>query len=227
MADQELTTPKKLFSLSQIEKSLIRFQESFDELNRTLSLHREPFTDVMLQNILEAYDYLNQLLVKNIDLFTPAGLHSMLELNHLILCGKDSKTRYEYHNHILETRNRYMSRIGPIRKWVLKRRTSPDPYKLATGFYNRAVSQPQLFVEGNHRTGNIVVNYLLLSLDAPPYIITPETARDYLEISGEIKFTNMESFQGSVFGSGITKRQFRKFLEKNVDDKYMRGYEGE
>ena len=33
-------------------------------------------------------------------------------------------------------------------------RTRPDPYRLAPGFHSRLLSRPQLFLEGNHRTGD-------------------------------------------------------------------------
>ncbi len=211
------------FDIDRIDDSLCRYQERFPDLNARLSLHREPFDDEMRRYILAAYSYLNELLRKGIELFSPGGLHSMLELNHIVLCGTDPATRYEYHSHILDTRKRYQSVVRGIRKWVLARQKSGNPYKVAAGFYTRSLSRPQLFIEGNHRTENIVLNYLLLSRGIPPFIVTPENAVEYLELSGRIKFCNRASIKDQLTDLAAYRQNFQTFLQKNVEALYTIG----
>ncbi|THB64985.1 MAG: hypothetical protein D6B26_04275 [Spirochaetaceae bacterium] len=210
-----------IFNLETIEEDLKGFQADFERINSELAMRREDITDDMVAHIVEAYRFLNDLLRKKMDLFTPAGLHALLEMNHIVLCGTNPETRSQYYQHLTETRNSFLKKITPIKEWVLKKRQGGNPHKIATGFYTRALSQPQLFLEGNHRTGNILLNYLLVSANALPFIVTRDSAKNYLDMSGEIKFTNKDnSFDATMKMPGHNKR-FRQFLQDTGSDRYL------
>ena len=215
-------TPK-LFNITAVRSALEAFQSAFHRINDTLAMKREDVSDAMVQQIVEAYTFLNDLLEKGIDLFTPAGLHSLLEMNHIVLCGSDPNQRMNYYHHITETRTRFLSRIKPIRSWMEKNKNRKDPHKFATGFYLRALSQPQLFIEGNHRTGNILVNYLLVSRGEPPYVLTPQTAAEYLNISGDIKFTDKDNSIETTFKVPGQKKRFMALLREHADERFLLG----
>ncbi len=204
----------QLFKIPAIADALYRFQQAFPEINDRLAIRREELTPEMVENILLSYSYLNTLLEKEMDLFTPAGLHSLVELNHIVLCGSDPETRRIYFEHLQETRRSFLRQIKGIKDWVLKKRHDSDPWHVATGFYSRMLSRPQLFLEGNHRTGNIILNYLLVSLGSPPYIVTVDNARMYLDISGEIKFTEMPLLMSAH------RQRFRDFLRQTSDHQF-------
>lgn len=209
------------FNIQAIRTSLTKFQANFPVINEKIDMKREDVSDEMIGQIVEAYEFLNDLLEKDMDLFTPAGLHSLLEMNHIVLCGTDPDLRMSYYHHITETRSRFLERIKPIRKWVLQNINKTNPWKLATGFYTKILSQPQLFIEGNHRTGNILLNYLLVSKGAPPYIVSPETAVEYLNISGDIKFTDKDNtFESALNLPGYRKR-FIALLREKTDERYL------
>lgn len=207
--------------MREIEIALQGFLGEFHTINDTLAMRREDFTAVHVNNILEAYEYLNGLLARGMDLFTPAGLHSLLEMNHLVLCGSDRSTRNQYYQHIVETRNSFNKRIKPVRDWVLSKNGSHNPYKLAAGFYSRSLSQPQLFIEGNHRTGNILLNYLLISRGASPYVIDATTARGYLDLSTEIKYTNKEEALNHSLKMPGHRKRFEEFLRVASCDRFL------
>ena len=209
------------FNIPVIEKSIKGFQKEFSHINDRLAIRRETLTDLMVEQIMEAYSFLNTLLIKEMDLFTPAGLHALLEMNHIVLCGADRKTRDQYYEHLMDTRKSFLSKIKPIKKWVLKKKESSDPYHLATGFYSRMLSRPQLFLEGNHRTGNILLNYLLLSKNAPPYIISKDHAHLYLDLSGDIKFTDKDNGLDSAMRMPGHRKRFRKFLTEYADRTFI------
>lgn len=213
---------KEHFDIDAIEDSLRDFRHHFPGINESLSLHREPVTEEMVANMLAAYRLLNELLARDVDLFSLAGMHSLLELNHLVLCGDGMKTRLEYHQHIVETRSRFHKRISRIRKWVEDRFCEVDPFELAAGFYASALSRPQLFIEGNHRTGNIVLNYLLICQEKPPFIISSRSAFDYLELSGKIKFTNKEKLSAGVFKMPGYRKEFVRVLRKHTDERFVK-----
>lgn len=210
------------FSTREIEASLRDFSGQFAEINDTLAMRREVLTAGMVDQIIEGYEFLNSLLAKGMDLFTPAGLNALLEMNHLVLCGSDKTTRTQYYEHLNETRKSFLKKIRPIKEWVLARKESEDPFRLATGFYTQVLSHPQLFLEGNHRTGNILLNYLLVSRGTPPYVVSVDTARAYLDLSGEIKFTAKDKSLNSIRMAGHRKR-FARFLQESVDPVYLGG----
>lgn len=191
-------------------------QKNFSKINDRLSLHREYLEDRVIERMLGAYDFINSLIGKKIDLFTPAGLYSMLELNHLILCGKDESSRREFHSHIVETRRIFQRNIKPIVEWYKTKKVKQSIFKLVTGYYAKVLSFPQLFIEGNHRTGTIVMNYYLVNNDIPPLILNTENAYEYFELSGDIKFTDKQSFAAEFKLLGYRKRM------QDVIEKYGR-----
>lgn len=209
------------FNIDEIGNALAEFQKQFPRINETLEMRREDFSHVMLKRILEAYVYLNTLLDHGSDLFTPAGLSGLLEMNHIVLCGNEPENRQDYYQHLAETRKSFQKRIKPIATWVLANRNEDKPYRLATGFYTRMLSRPQLFLEGNHRTGNIILNYLLVSKGVAPYIIEPDTAKTYLDLSGNIKFTNNSSSIETAFMMPAHAKRFRAFLKEQGKGRFL------
>ena len=211
-----------LFDISCIEASLRAFQSDFGRINPRLSLHREPFTDDLLANMLSAYAFLNEALAKGFHIMTPAGQHALLEMNHLVLCGTEPKTRFEYHNHVLKTRTRFHERIGRIRKWFRKRQHKDDAFALAAALYSLAVSQPQLFIEGNHRTGNLLVNFVLISAGQSPFVVRAGNAVEYFELSGEMKLAG-HGDNPHPTRSQLTRwrKQFAALLRSEADETYL------
>ncbi len=211
----------KKFNLIQIKKSLVDFKGNFQRINRILDVKREDMTMEIISNIIESYNYLNNLLNKNIDMFSPAGLYSMMELNHIVLCGIDPIKRYEYHKHIQETRKRFQDNIKPIVKWYKKEKVILTPLKIATIFYIQSLSQPQLFIEGNHRTENIILNYVLITHNKPPFILDTINAKEYFNRSSKIKFSNKGNMVTNLTEFPTLRKEIKKLLEKYIDEKYL------
>jgi len=208
------------FNLKAIEKNLKHFQKNFDSVNDQLEMRREDFTKTIINQIMEGYDFLNSLWKRDIDLFSLSGLYNMLELNHIVLCGTDKKVRKEHYQHLDTTRVNFQSRIHPIYEWYKKNAKKHNPYKVAAQYYGQALSFPQLFFEGNHRTENMIVNYYLLNQDLPPYIIQVETAVEYLNVSSRIKFSDKEKM-GEGFKRIKHTKDFRAFLEKQGNPDFL------
>ncbi len=216
------------FELDEIAASLNALYSRYAEVSSKLTLQRETLTAEMVDNMLDAYTFLNDLLTQGMDVFTPAGMHGMLELNHLVLCGNDPKTRSHYYSHIAATRKRFLKSIRPISSWVLKRRKrNNDPFELAAGFYSRVLSYPQLFLEGNHRTGNILLNYLLISAGTAPYVPGPEDAHMYLNLSGDFKLSEKDNSFDTALNMPRYRRSFEEFLREYGSERFVRGGVGD
>src|SRR4030095_8402042 len=57
----------------------------------------------------------------------------------------------------------------------------------AAGVYVRMLSTPQLFVEGDHRTGVLVMSHILMSAGRPPFVLSVANARAYFEASTALR----------------------------------------
>jgi|YNPMSStandDraft_1061717.scaffolds.fasta_scaffold00119_28 prophage maintenance system killer protein len=210
-----------VFNLGEIRSSLLDVYKHFDEINASLENKREPMTLEIVEHILLAYEYLNTLLAQNIDLFSPAGMYSMLELNHIVLCGKDPAKRFEFHSHILSTRERFQKRIGRIIKWYKDKGKKLPTLRKAAQFYTLALSQPQLFIEGNHRTGNIVMNYLLVGDGVPPFILTVENAQAYFNPSARIKYSDKDRLFDQLTQLGESEESIYELLKNYGNSRYV------
>ena len=207
-----------IFNLKTIEEAFKAFQTAFPAVNDQLEMRRETFTDTIISNLMESYSFLNHLWKKEIDLFSVSGLHHMLELNHIVLCGHDPKVRAEFYRHLQQTRDQFYERIRPIHRWYQNRGKTMETYEIAAEYYGRALSFPQLFIEGNHLAENVKVNYFLLHHGLPPYIISADTAVEYLDVSARIKFSTKK---GGERKRVKHSKKFRLFLEDQGHRRFL------
>jgi hypothetical protein len=122
--------------------------------------------------------------------FSEEGLEALLQLNHLVLLGRGYDPR-AFRGHITVTRRQFFANfreyVKPIRRWYRKHDTE-NPYKIASQVYVGVLSQPQLYQEGNHRTGSLIASGILLQNGCPPFVLTRQNAVAYFNPSSEIKF---------------------------------------
>jgi len=151
------------------------------------------------------------------------NLKYLLELNTTVLCGIDPARREEYARHRQSTEERfYEAQHGGIQdlvEWYESRR-GDSPWMLAAGVYVRLLSRPQLFVEGNHRTGALAISYILLGGDEPPFVLTPDNAVTYFDPSTVIKNIEKQGLTMRFRSPGLT-RQLASFLAEHADRKYL------
>jgi hypothetical protein len=86
--------------------------------------------------------------------------------------------------------------------------------------YISILSEPQLFIEGNHRTGALVMSYILARDGCPPFVLTADNARAYLDPSTLITETRKHSLV-ALFRIPKITRYFAKFLKEQADRKYL------
>ena len=145
----------------------------------------------------------------------------MLELNHIVLCGRDAVARMEYTTHLVATRQKFFTMIKPIKKWY-KKHKGDSPLKTAAEVYVGVLSQPQLFIEGNHRTGALIASFLLMQGGYPPFVLTVENALAYFNPSSEIKLSDKRSIKGKIKLPKYQK-EFTHFLERNLTPEFVIG----
>lgn len=209
--------------IDKIESSLRAVQENFDRINDTLDDRRDPMRDEIIDNMIAGYRYVNKILDKNISLLEREGLHHLLELNHIVLCGTDHKERKNFQKHIKATTERFYKQqefcISDIRDWAEQHRKD-TPWKRAAGVYIMHISQPQLFFEGNHRTGALLMSCILVRHGKPPFVLSVDNAKAYFDPSSLAKKTKKDFF-GKYYTLPKIKKKFAEFLERQANPEFL------
>jgi hypothetical protein len=208
--------------LGRIEEELNDLQRHFPSINTALKLRRDDFTNAVRQNMVDAYRLLDEIISDGVDLFSTEGLEALLQLNHVVLLSRGYDSRV-FSRHISETRQRFFTNfrnyVKPIRRWYRRHQTE-NPYKVASQIYVGVLSQPQLYQEGNHRTGSLIASGILLQNGCPPFVLTRQNAVAYFNPSSEIKFTDKRTIRGKLRLPKY-QREFRDFLQHNVNLKFV------
>jgi hypothetical protein len=214
------------FNLNNVEKSLLEVQNNWkkidDELDHEKIGRRDTFDPVIRGRLMEAYRHLNELLEKSVEPFSPEGISEILELNNILHYGFNSQLRLEYNQAIQATSEKFNLNITPIEKWYRKHmKGEPHPLKVAAEVYVAVLGFPQLFIEGNHRTGNLISNWISMFYGKPPFVLSPKNAVAYFKPSKEIKrWADKSTWRGRA---RIPKYRtcFKKFWEEYIDSKYV------
>jgi prophage maintenance system killer protein len=210
-------------NLTAIEGTLWAVQQDFARINRILMTPRDTLDDRIVANMMAGYAYVDWLLVEGIDLLAIGHSRHLLALNALVLCGTDPKERQDTAAHLAATEQRFYDDaaggIGSIVDWYALHR-GDTVWKRAAGVYVRVLSEPQLFIEGNHRTGALIMSAILAREGAPPFVLTADNAKGYFDPSTQIakaKRTNIDA----LFRFPRIKKAFAAFLMEQADDRYL------
>jgi hypothetical protein len=181
--------PRRL-DLAAIEATLRTVQARFADINAMLTTPRDPLSDQVLEQMLLGYRHVDWLLAQRIDPFALGNSRELLELNFLVLCGRDAAARAECARLIQATETHFYSHSdGGIESLILKVRSlAGEPvWRRAAAAYIQILSRPQLFFEGNHRTGALVMSWMLAADGKPPFVLSVENAKAYFEPSTLVK----------------------------------------
>jgi hypothetical protein len=93
-------------------------------------------------------------------------------------------------------------------------------WKRAAGVYMRILSKPQLFIEGNHRTGTLVMSYILVRSERPPFVLSVDNATAFFNPSTLIRNTPKKSVV-MLYRLPKIKKKFAAFLQEEADAAYL------
>ena len=213
--------------LGAIDASLCEVQKDWAQIDLELMQHRigqkDPFTEPLRQNMLSAYDHLDHLVRREIEPFSSKGVAQMLALNNRVHYGTDKALMAEFKSAISANAEKFHMNIGAIAKWYRRHVERADhPYKLAAETYVSILGQPQLFIEGNHRTGSLIASWINLHAGYPPFVLSVANAVAYFAPSAEIKLFGDRSTWRGRRRLPKYRRSFRDFWEQHVEEKYVR-----
>ncbi|MHC8314156.1 hypothetical protein [Pseudomonas sp. LB3P31] len=228
---------KRRLDLPAIERALREVQGRFAELSMHFTEPRDPLTDEVLVNMLDGYALIDDYVARGVDLFDLQQLNLMLEINATVLCGQDPVRRQEYAQHLAATEQHFFNNaeggIKDLFNWYCAHR-SESAWKRAAGVYVRILSKPQLFIEGNNRTGSLIVSYLLMRAGLPPFVLTLENAEGYFNPSSVIRNSAKHGVR-ALYELPKIKKKYAAFLEEQapdpmqffLSDKHLPVYQGE
>jgi len=206
------------FDIHKIKENYKRVINDFDRINELINCKRDRFDSFIARNMLHAYDHINKRLASK----PGRGLLSwkeMLEVNMLVHLGASGDHRNDYYGFVKHTEERFEARFPMVMKWFDRHEhQEDDPYKIAAGLYVRILSQPQLFIEGNHRTGSMIANYYLMLKGENPFVMTPDNAVEFLNLASDVKFTSedIRSRFKRAIGWRDELARMRIFLKENA-----------
>ncbi len=207
-------------NLVAIESALRKLQKAFPEINQSLFDRRDPLDDDVVSNMLEVYARVDRLVCGGVDIFAMGQLHHWLELNAVVLCGLEASVRTRYHRLIEATETRFYEQpdggIRDVMDWYALH-SGKSVWRRAAGVYIRILSDPQLFIEGNHRTGALIMSYLLARENRAPFVLTVNNAREYFKPSSVFKKANKRSFVMRLKMPGLTGA-FADYLQHQAND---------
>lgn len=207
--------PMRRLDLSAVERALREVQGRFAELSQHFTEPRDPFTDEVLLNVVEGYALIDDYVARGIDLFDLQQLNLMLEINATVLCGRDPARRVEFAAHLAATEAHFFNNvedgIKDLHNWYCAYR-SDSIWKRAAGVYVRILSKPQLFIEGNNRTGSLIVSYLLMRAGLPPFVLSLDNAEGYFNPSSVIRNSAKHGVK-ALYELPKIKKKYASFLE--------------
>ena len=185
---------------------------------------RDPLDERVLDNLLAGYARVDELVAGSVDVLAMGRLKHLLDLNSLVLCGASQERRVAYARHLEATERRFYGEgadgVGEVVEWAAAHQDDP-PRERAAGVYVMMLSRPQLFIEGNHRTGALVMSCLLARAGLPPFVLSPESAAAYFDVSTCIRDTAKTG--AARFRLGALQTRLAALLGEHIDPRHVIG----
>jgi hypothetical protein len=213
--------------IDAIARSLLEVERGWPEINEELQRmkvgRKGAFTPVLRANMLAAYEYLDELLDRDVEPFTDSGMEHMLALNMRVHYGQDPRLIEQFGRAIDATIDKFNANVEVIANWYWAHyRRGAHPYKLAAETYVSIVGQPQLFLEGNHRTAALIGSWIDMRANCPPFVLSVDNAVAYFVPPSEIKqFADRSTWRGRRRLPQY-RQEFGVFWQSHVDAKYVR-----
>jgi hypothetical protein len=212
-----------VLNLVAIDAALRDLQQVFPEINKSLFDRRDPLDDEVVANMLEGYQLVDQLVTDRIDIFALGQLKHWLKLNAVVLCGTKAIDEQIHQSMLRATEVRFYDEPGggvrDVMEWYA-RNLDETVWRRSAGVFNRVLSEPQLFFEGNHRTGALIMSYLLAREGKPPFVLTRENARGFFDPSSVIKKTRKHGLLTQIKFRRLIK-DFADFLDRQKNPRFL------
>lgn len=210
--------------IDAIKSCLLDTQKNFDHINTTLKVRRKPPSNEVINNLLMGYRKIDEHIANDIDLFAMGNSQLILELNHIVL--QQSSSSFEDNSPAqfkTASEHFYQSQeggIGQLMEW-LSLNEGRNIWKKTAGIFTHLLSQPQLFIEGNHRTGSLIMSYLLMRSGHSPFVLSYENAKHFFEPAEITKSRHKKALLDEYLHLPKQTRKFAKLLQAEQSSRFL------
>jgi len=198
-------------------------QDDFERINRALSTPRDPLSDRVLGQILAGYRQVDAWLEQGLDPFALGQSQQLLRLNALVLWGEAEPASAEARHQLEATEEQfYAIGDGGIGELVscYQLLEQQSIWQGAARVYIQILSQPQLYLEGNHRSGALVMSYLLARAGKPPFVLSVNNAKAYFDPSTLVKNSRKHSLRMLLERRKLVRR-FADLLRESANQEHL------
>jgi hypothetical protein len=172
----------------------------------------------------EGYALVDALLAAGRDPLALGGSRWLLELNHVVLCGRSPARRAEHAAHVAATEALFYgdheAGADAFYDWLARHRGVDAP-AFAARLYARIVSSPQLFIEGNQRTAALCASHALAAAGRPPLVVDAALAPAFAPVAEACRALDRRRLAAPLLGWIATGR-LRRLLEGRPGAGYLR-----
>jgi hypothetical protein len=169
------------------------------------------------------YRRVDALLGARVDPFAPGSSEQILDLNLLVLCGSDRSQRDDCAQLVEATAQRFYAQgdggIESLVNWV-RSTQGESVWRRAGSAYIHVLSQPQLFIEGNHRTGALIISWMLARAGKPPFVLSVDNAKAYFDPSTVAKNARKHTLRMMLERPKLVKR-FADLLKQESEKQHV------
>lgn len=214
---------RQKLNIRAIRSSLTDTQKNFKKINATLKVARKAPSDEVIENVVAGYAKIDEYLSNGTDLFKLGNSHLILELNHIVLYHSANISFEEDKSQFKATKKHFYDAkdggIGALMEWLDMHRRS-NIWQRAAGLFTHVLSQPQLFIEGNHRTGSLMMSYLLMREGRSPFVLSYENAKHFFEPAELVKKRRKKVLLDELIYLPKQTRKFAKLLKNEQTKQY-------
>lgn len=215
--------PAGRLNLPAIEQALQSIQVAMNDVIRRLDAERDSFTDEIRDNMLAGYRQVDSMLADGVRPFELGTSERLLELNNTVLYGSDTDRWARYESSIAaNTKRFYEKQEGGIGDLVqnYQMHNYESVWNRCALVYIHMLSQPQLFIEGNHRTACLLLSLILVWEGNPPFVLTAGNAADFFQPSTLIGRSKRHSLRMMLRHNRL-KKNLAGLLRRTADSSFL------
>jgi len=208
------------YSLQTVEENWSQIDDWLDQ--KGIGRKDTPFTATIRAQMMSAFQLVDDLLEQQMPPFSPESIKYMLTLNERVHYGTNQRLIAEYAKAIQATAEKFHQQIEPLQNWYeVHTRRGDHPLKVAAEIYVSILGYPQLYIEGNHRTGSLIADWISVYNGFPPFVLSVDNAIAYFAPSAEIKKFTIKSTWRGQFQLPKYRKSFLEFWQNHIDDQYL------
>ena len=224
LADQASCLTGERFDLQAISQSLHGLRHDMDRINHRLEHEQVSLSKQSVNQIVQAYGMLDHFLGSGLHLLSMGQSREVLALNHCVLFGQENTGNADYRKAFKASERHFYgvgsSGIGDMIEWYSRHRNQ-TAWRQAGGVYLNTIGPPQLFLEGNHRTGVLLANYVLARSNKPPLVLDGQLASGWFKLTEEIRERRKKLFEPKYWFRSLDA-ELADFIQYHANERYLR-----